>query len=110
VALSGAFQDLEKAARAGASAQRALFVMNRWHEDSLTNAQRDLLWRLFQVPVYTLLVDSEDHLVGYECEAQRGFHVPGKSADGSRLCECGRPGILVSMEAANGVVVATTAG
>jgi hypothetical protein len=92
VALSGAFHELERAAAAGASAQRALFVMNRWDSPSLSNAQRDRLWMLFQVPAYAMLVDGAGGLVGFECEAQNGFHVPGKPAPDSPICECGRPG------------------
>jgi hypothetical protein len=83
---------LERAAAAGASAQRALFVMNRWDSPSLSNAQRDRLWMLFQVPAYAMLVDGAGGLVGFECEAQNGFHVPGKPAPDSPICECGRPG------------------
>lgn len=95
IALSGAFLELEQAAVAGASAQRALFVINRWDSASLTNAQRDRLWLLFQVPVYAMLVDGNGGLVGFECEAQNGFHVPGNTTPDSPLCECGRPGRLL---------------
>jgi hypothetical protein len=95
-ALSGAFHELERAAAAGASAQRALFVLNRWNGDSITDAQRDRLWTLFQVPAYAMLIDSGGRLVGFECEAQNGFHVPGKAAPDSPLCECGRPGRMLA--------------
>jgi hypothetical protein len=99
-ALSGAFHELEQAAAKGASAQRALFVLNRWNGAPLTYAQRDRLWALFQVPAYAMLIDSDGRLVGFECEAQNGFHVPGKAAPDSPLCECGRPGHLLETEAA----------
>jgi hypothetical protein len=98
VALSGAFHELEQAAAAGASAQRALFVTNRWDGASLTDAQRDRLWTLFQVPAYVMLVDGNGGLVAFECEAQNGFHVPGKAAPNSPICECGRPGRLLEAE------------
>ncbi len=99
MALSGAFHELEQAAAAGASAQRALLVLNRWNGAALTDAQRDRLWTLFQVPAYAMLIDSDGRLVGFECEAQNGFHVPGKAAPDSPLCECGRPGQLLRTEA-----------
>jgi len=99
IALSGSFPELEQAAAAGASAQRALLVLNRWNGASLTHAQRDRLWTLFQVPAYAMLIDSDGRLVGFECEAQNGFHVPGKPAPDSPLCECGRPGQLLHTEA-----------
>jgi hypothetical protein len=106
IALSGTFQELEQAAAAGASAQRALFVLNRWDGASLTGAQRDRLWTLFQVPAYAMLIDSDGRLVGFECEAQNGFHVPGKPAPDSPLCECGRPGQLLRTEAASTIPLA----
>jgi hypothetical protein len=95
IALSGAFHELERAAAAGVSAQRALFVMNRWDGAPLTDPQRDRLWMLFQVPAYAMLVAANGDLVGFECEAQNGFHVPGKPPPDSPLCECGRPGWLL---------------
>ena len=98
--LSGAFHELEQAAAAGASAHRALFVLNRWDAAPLTSAQRDRLWMLFQVPVYAMLIDSGGRLVGFECEAQNGFHLPGKAAPDAPLCECGRPGQMLETEAA----------
>jgi len=100
IALSGTFHELEQAAAAGATAERALLVLNRWNGDSLTGAQRDRLWTLFQVPAYAMLIDSDGRLVGFECEAQNGFHVPGKPAPDSPLCECGRPGQMLHTEAA----------
>lgn len=100
IALSGTFHQLERAATAGASAHSALFVTTRWRGSSLTEEQRDRLWTLFQVPVYAMLLDEDNRVVGFECEAQNGFHVPGKVAPDSPLCECGRPGRLLHTEAA----------
>jgi hypothetical protein len=99
IALSGTFHQLERAAAAGASARSAVFVTTRWKGSSLTEEQRDRLWTLFQVPVYAMLVDGDDRLVGFECEAQDGFHIPGKVAPDSPLCECGRPGRVLQTEA-----------
>jgi hypothetical protein len=101
IALSGTFQELEQAAAAGASAQSALLVLNRRNDAALTDAQRDRLWTLFQVPAYAMLMDGDGRLVAFECEAQNGYHVPGKAAPDAPLCECGRPGQLLHMEAAS---------
>jgi hypothetical protein len=98
-ALSGTFQELVRAAAAGASAQRALFVINRWNGAALTEAQRDGLWAMFQVPLYAMLVDAHGRVVCFECEAQNGFHVAGKTAPDSPLCKCGRPGQMLQTEA-----------
>jgi hypothetical protein len=100
VALSGTFHELERAAAGGVTAERALFVTTRWNVATLSEAQRDRLWALFQVPVYAMLVDDEARLVGYECEAQNGFHIPGKVEADSPLCECGRAGRLLHAETA----------
>jgi len=99
-ALSGTFHELERAAAAGASAQSALLVTTRWNGASLTQGQRDRLWTLFQVPIYAMLVDGDSRLVGFECEAQNGFHVPGKAGADAPLCECGRSGRVIHTEAA----------
>jgi hypothetical protein len=45
-----------------------------------------------------MLIDSERRMVGFECEAQIGFHAPGKASPDSPLCECGRHGHMLNME------------
>lgn len=100
VALSGAFHELERAAAAGVSSQSALFVLAAWHGAALTDAQRDQLWTLFQVPVYAMLLDSDGRLAGFECEAQNGFHVLGEAPFDAPRCECGRRGRVIRAEPA----------
>ena len=78
-------------------------MTTRWHGSSLTEEQRDRLWTLYQVPVYAMLVDCDNRLVGFECEAQNGFHVRGKVFSESPLCECGRPGRLLHTETAKAI-------
>jgi hypothetical protein len=109
IALHGTFHELENAASAGTSAQRALFVLTRSNGAGLTAEQRDRLWALFQVPVYALLLDGSGSLIGFECEAQNGFHIPGKTALDSPVCECGRPGRLLHAESARAVSLANAA-
>ena len=98
IALSGTFHELERAAATGASAQRAVFVKNTCNRAPLTDDQRDRLWSLFQVPTYAMVLDGKGRLAAFECEAQNGFHVPGKTAPDSALCACGRPGLLSGTE------------
>lgn len=96
-ALCGAFIELEKAAANGISAERAVFVLVEREGTPFTVAQRDRLWELFQTPVYAILTASDGSVVGFECEVQDGFHLPGKpAADAETVCECGRPGPLLS--------------
>jgi hypothetical protein len=54
---------------------------------------------MFEVPIYTLLVDGNGALIAYECEAQEGLHLREGYAAGmlfgrieTKLCECGRAG------------------
>jgi hypothetical protein len=117
VALSGTLRELAKAAKSGIVPQRAVFVMHGPDSAFMTEADRDLLWESFQVPVLACLLDGDGRLVAYECEAQDGLHIPmicptdanrriisnEDSILGYRLpldqavvealpCECGRPG------------------
>ena len=103
-ALCGAFIELEKAAANGVSAERAVFVLIEREGTPFTLAQRNRLWELFQTPVYAILTASDGSIVGFECEVQDGFHVPGKPApDAKTVCECGRPGPLLDSIAARPV-------
>src|ERR1017187_9515647 len=69
-ALSGTYWELARAAAAGKAAERAVFVMHYPDTPFLSDADRDVLWEAFQVPVYACLLDGDGRLVGYECEAQ----------------------------------------
>jgi len=96
IAVAGTFAELARAAAAGVEARRAVFVLSR-QEDFPGDGERDELWRLFQVPVFALLLDRTGAIVAWECEAQNGLHVEARG--GVRLgtweespCPCGRPG------------------
>jgi hypothetical protein len=80
-------------------AGRAIFPLRRPSDPFLPDEDRDHLWNLFGVPVLALLVDGNNGVVGYECEAQNGFHLaPGCRAGllfgvlAIATCDCGRPG------------------
>jgi len=96
-ALAGTFAELTEAARAGVRARRAVFALHSGAASFLSRPERDELWRLFEVPVFALLLDGAGRLVGYECEVQNGLHLCRPlEADASVVvsapCECGRPG------------------
>jgi hypothetical protein len=97
-ALYGTFEDLVKAAAAGAQPGRAVFVKRRPRNPFLSAAERDELWNRFGVPVLAVLVDEHGKLLGYECEAQQGVHLNARMKPGPRVrldhgpCDCGRPG------------------
>ncbi len=61
--------------------------------------EREALWVLYQVPVYAMLQDPDGRVIGYECEAQEGFHLAPGYGGGflfgtvdATPCECGRDG------------------
>ena len=94
-ALYGTFEQLVRAADAGASVSRALFVLKRENEPLLSDAERDVLWSRFRAPALMLLVDCRQHVIAYECEAQSGFHVDTQrwpARESAAVCACGRPG------------------
>jgi hypothetical protein len=115
--LSGSYQELARAATTGVRPSRSVFAMHYPESQFLSDAQRDALWEMFQVPVFALLLDGEGRLVGYECEAHEGLHIGSSCPEtedrqlissedsvlGYRIpwdkfvlestpCECGRPG------------------
>jgi hypothetical protein len=66
----------------------------------LTDAERDRLWRLFEVPVFEQVVAADGTLLAFECEAHAGWHVWRVESAGfawsdcvtdSTQCPCGRP-------------------
>ena len=100
-AVAGTFAELAGAAAAGAEARRAVFVLSR-PDEFPGDGERDELWRMFQVPVFALLLDRAGRIVAWECEAQNGLHVEagGATRVGIREespCACGRPGARVML-------------
>jgi hypothetical protein len=93
-ALAGTFGELARAAAKGVEARRAVYVLTSVGEP-LSDGQRDELWRLFQVPVYALLIKRGDRVAAWECEAQNGLHV-AEGGDAS-TCACGRPGVRLTL-------------
>ncbi len=100
MALSGTFQQLAYAGLRRVEPRRAVFVLQNDGDPLLSDAQRDELWELFQVPVYVLLLDAKRRVCAYECEAHQGLHLP-RDIGPRRIrpgletspCGCGRPGL-----------------
>jgi len=87
----------ELAAAAAVPVERAVFPLVR--SPFLPDEERDALWARFRVPVQAILVDERGVVIGYECEAQQGFHLAhGRTpaafdaALEETACDCGRPG------------------
>ena len=99
VALYGAYAGLKQAAARGATVERAVFVLLGPDSPAFGLAQRDELWRLYQTPIFAVLMGPDGRIIGFECEAQSGFHVAERArADAEIVCDCGRPGRLLQME------------
>lgn len=96
--LAGSVNELEAAAKRGARASHAVFVLVPEDGAVATARERERLWMRFQVPSFVLLLDRRGRVAAFECEAQDGFHLAGKADDGdeSPLCPCGRPGPRVA--------------
>jgi hypothetical protein len=100
MALCGRYAELVEAAANGVSVERAVFALIARDEPPLTPVQRDRLWKLFQTPIYAILTGRDGRIAGFECEAQDGFHLPGKrTSDAEAVCECGRPGAMLGSNA-----------
>lgn len=98
-AIVGAFSEILDAHRRGVRPERAVFVKRTFENPQLSQAERDHLWALFEVPALAVLVDEEDVPAGFECEAHDGLHVSTRLADvlglpgpAQALCNCGRHG------------------
>jgi hypothetical protein len=95
--LAGSFRELAQAARHGACASRAVFVLYGEGAPLPGASQREQLWQWFPVPSYVLVLGADGQLRAYECEAQEGLHVAADWPHGpgsleTALCPCGRPG------------------
>jgi hypothetical protein len=78
------------------SLTHALIVLERPGAARLTDADRDLFWRAFRVPVFEQIIGPKGQLLAGECEAHDGLHLeaPGLRIDAklvdTSLCPCGR--------------------
>ncbi len=115
-ALAGTCPELLRAAADGVRVERAVFPLHRPTRPFLLPEERDALWSLFQVPVYAMLLDSDGRVIGYECEAQEGFHLaPGYrggflfGAVDTTPCECGRGGPRLLSQARDAELAAVAA-
>jgi hypothetical protein len=86
-------------------------VHSRVNEPGLGEADREMLWRAFQLPVYEALYDAEGRLAASECEAHEGLHLTGTAANRDAHwfgkdfqaergeCSCGQAGIRIRRRA-----------
>jgi hypothetical protein len=96
--LAGPVQRLCRLAEAVSSRQiemdslrHAVIAFTGLKHGCLKDAQRDLLWGAFQVPVYEQFRGFSQELLAWECEAREGLHIRGDNA----IFECDASGRLL---------------
>lgn len=79
--------------------EAAVIVLTGISHGELTALERDLFWRVFQVPVFEQFLSPEGRILAMECDAHDGLHVldtdaplPGYRAFlDNEACGCGNP-------------------
>lgn len=78
--------------------RHSMIVLARMNEPRITEADRDRLWKWFEVPLFEQIIGPDCELLAFECEAHDGLHIasPKLAIDASEidqsLCACGRAG------------------
>lgn len=86
----------------------AVIVLRSTSDARLSDAERERLWRAFQVPAFEQVIAADGTLLAAECEAHAGLHIEsprfanGDHAIDASPCACGRPGGRVVTEAGPG--------
>jgi hypothetical protein len=57
------------------SIDTAVFAITAIGKQPMTKEHRLVVWRAFRVPIYELLVDTDEGVLAAECEAHEGWHV-----------------------------------
>jgi hypothetical protein len=74
----GVLMQLAEAARQGRQAiptvTRAIVAFSGLEHGALTEAGRDALWQVFQVPIFEQYLGGDGSLLAWECEAHEGLH------------------------------------
>jgi hypothetical protein len=55
--------------------RNAVIAFSRVGEHTMGEADRDLFWRVFQVPVFEQLLGFDGRVIAWECEAHDGLHI-----------------------------------
>ena len=82
-ALAGPVAVLMRLAAAGETIPtltRAVVAFSGLEHGALTEAGRDTLWQVFQVPVFEQYLGADGSLLAWECEAHEGLHTVEENA------------------------------
>jgi phenylacetate-CoA ligase len=67
-------EDALKTGEAIPTVTRAIVAFTGLEHESLTESGRDMLWQVFQVPVFEQYLGADGSLLAWECEAHEGLH------------------------------------
>lgn len=76
--------------------ENALVVFTGVPFGCLSEADRDLLWRAFQVPVFEQMLGFDGELLASECEAHEGLHLRQEQAIFEYAPGAGQPEVLIT--------------
>ncbi len=90
--IAAPIEELRRLALRNLRLEHAVIALTREGEEGLSNADRELFWRAFGVPVFEQLLDADNGLLATECDAHSGLHVVrgchGQPLD-REACACG---------------------
>jgi len=96
-AVAGTFEQLRELARSGVpSLTHSVIVLWRAGQARMSEADRDILWAAFRVPVFEQVIGKSGKRLAAECEAHDGLHVesPSLTLENESVddtpCPCGR--------------------
>jgi len=93
--IAGTVEQLRRLTKVqGIKLRHALVVFTYDGQSALANADRDLFWKAFGVPIFEQRLGSHNELVAMECEAHAGLHVAGDFGHvrpDKNTCACGNP-------------------
>jgi hypothetical protein len=74
----------------------SVIVFSMLPQAFLSEEARDLLWRVFKVPLFVQILSPSCEVLAWECEAHEGYHVARESAIFETDCADGEPELLVT--------------
>lgn len=95
--VAATLRQLDALASAKISLKHSIIILEPAGEPRITAADRDRLWKAFEVPLFERVIGAEGgELLAFECEAHDGLHIASpkltvapEEIDAS-VCGCGR--------------------
>lgn len=67
---------------------RAIVAFTGLEQGSLSESERDMLWQVFQVPIFEQCLATDGSLLAWECEAHDGLHIVEENAIIEQRSQC----------------------